>query len=101
MSISIHTEGPFPDLTGTYTVPILSSPNAEPVDLFILIEQEGEKIFVTARLDSQSPVDSIPRLLKGRITDRNRHHVIVEFENGDWERYVFTEGRFSGHEFLF
>ncbi|PJZ55228.1 hypothetical protein [Leptospira adleri] len=100
MNVSLRTESPFPNLTGTYTIQIVRNSSSNPVDLTVLIEQEEEKIFVTAKLDSFS-VASIPRVLRGRIADRNAHQAIVEFENGDWERYVFTEGRFSKHEFLF
>ncbi|TGK33212.1 hypothetical protein EHQ12_17905 [Leptospira gomenensis] len=97
---SVFTSGPLPDLSGSYETRVHTSSGELPAT--IRIEQNGDEIFVTASLSETSDSGSFssPKLF-GKLTDRNRHHVIVTFENGTSERYVFTEGRFSRHEFLF
>ncbi|EQA52447.1 hypothetical protein LEP1GSC052_1516 [Leptospira kmetyi serovar Malaysia str. Bejo-Iso9] len=99
MKPSIYTDGPLPDLSGTYTITITES-FLKAVPAKISIEQNEADIKVSLDLKKQNETDSSPKTMNGKITERNRHHVIVEFENGTWERYVFTEGRFSGHAFL-
>ncbi|MBW0435723.1 hypothetical protein HGB47_19130 [Leptospira yasudae] len=100
MKPSIHTEGPLPDLSGSYQITITET-SVLAVSATIRIEQEDDLIRVSLEYKNRNKADSPPKRLQGRITERNRHHVIVRFENGTWERYVFHEGRFSGHEFLF
>ncbi|PJZ58313.1 hypothetical protein [Leptospira barantonii] len=99
MKPSIYTDGPLPDLSGTYTITITET-FLKAVPARISIEQNEADLKVSLELKKPNKEDSSSKTLSGKITERNRHHVIVEFENGAWERYVFTEGRFSGHGFL-
>lgn len=99
MKPSIYTDGPLPDLSGTYTITITET-LLQAIPAKISIEQNDADIKVSLNLEKQNETDSPSKTLNGKITERNRHHVIVEFENGSWERYVFMEGRFSGHAFL-
>ncbi|MDV6234838.1 hypothetical protein CH379_004240 [Leptospira ellisii] len=96
---SVFTSGPLPDLSGVYEISVRTSSGE--ISVRIEIEQKEDEIFVSAFFPEVPGSPSRPpKKLFGKMTDRNRHHVLLKFENGKSERYVFTEGRFSGHGFL-